>query len=134
MVREFSRETQTANRRARPAQETRKTGNMETPVISVKPTRRQWYKEREIPASCLSMTIKVPPTAGDNKLSRGGLYYNSVGWTDYLKETLQAIIREKQAFRETRRLKPVLAESGYVSLARGARVYNPLSSGNWENC
>jgi hypothetical protein len=62
---------------------------------------RGWYRQPGVPA----YPVDIKPTPSAQKIqgsvvipkSRPGLYYNDVGWADYLKDTLKTIIKDKRA-------------------------------------
>jgi hypothetical protein len=72
-------------------------------------SRRAWYRQPGVPAS----SIDTKPVRSLQEIqkslvvpkSRLGLYYNDIGWADYLKDTLRAIVRDKKtnfALQESR--------------------------------
>jgi hypothetical protein len=66
----------------------------EKPALS--PTRRAWYKDEEITTAYIQRAR--PVLLNDNKpaVSKDGMYYNSTNWSNYLRQTMQTAMQEKQ--------------------------------------
>jgi len=71
------------------------------PPVTITPLRRPWYgdaevlvayKTRAITAAGLKMKMNMEKAG-----NRGGLFYNDAGWARYMRESMQDIIREKEA-------------------------------------
>jgi hypothetical protein len=88
-----------------------------TPPAEIKPMRRPWFGDSEI---LENYRVKVPVTAAaginfcsDKSTGRGGLFYNDAGWARYKEESLQAVIKEKQASKAAINSRSVFIESSY---------------------
>jgi len=93
----------------------------------ITPTRRPWYGDAEILAAFTAK--KAEPSLLMEKPDMGrtggaqGLYYNDAGWSSYLKETLQAVMKENRDRKATVKSKPVLVAN---SINRGMLGREPL--------
>jgi MFS family permease len=74
--------------------------NKEPGFIKTTASRRAWYRRPGVPASSIDKKPVWSLQEMQKNLvvpkSRPGLYYNDVGWADYLKDTLRAIVRDKK--------------------------------------
>lgn len=89
----------------------------ETEPVELKPSRRPWFGDTEI-FDNYRARVPVAVAAGMNmsvekSLGRGGLFYNDTGWARYKEESLQAVIREKEAGKAALKQRSVFIESSY---------------------
>jgi hypothetical protein len=87
----------------------------------MKPTRRPWFGDAEISANYRTR-VPVLAAVGNNgnmnvnlekSGNRDGLFYNDTGWARYKEESLQAVLKEKQAGKAALKTKQIFIESSY---------------------
>lgn len=91
-----------------------------SPTTEFTPTRRPWFGDTEISANYRN-GIPVMAAADNNTMTmtvgkttnRGGLFHNDTAWARYKDDSLQKVIKEKEAFKAADKTKRVFIESSY---------------------
>ncbi|OGO01167.1 MAG: hypothetical protein A2Y90_01995 [Chloroflexi bacterium RBG_13_52_12] len=96
--------------------------------VDITPSRHPWYGNSEILAAYRSRKLVAPGPVLKMNLekaeSRQGLFYNDNGWARYMKETLQAVIRESRERRAVANMKPVFVENRNLGVPGATRTHN----------
>jgi hypothetical protein len=125
-IESLARETRNTPRRKWTVAEKPPAGKKETARPAVVPTRRPWYGDEAITADYTRKVAPVLLTGKKPEVSKDGLYYNNVGWANYMKETLQAVIRESRERKVLTNLKPVFVMSKASGVPGEIRTHDPL--------
>ncbi|MFA5308662.1 MAG: MFS transporter [Dehalococcoidales bacterium] len=79
------------------------------PVVS-KSSRRPWFGDSEIAAAYTARTaepVLLMPKKDMGRTGAGnGLYHDNAGWTNYLRETMQSVMRENRDLKAVPDIKP----------------------------
>ena len=98
--------------------------------VQIVASRRAWFKDPEILAAHAvrspSPSLQMLEKSVKKTRSREGLYYNDAGWANYMKETLQTLIRENRERKAVADLKPVFVENRVSGVPGGIRTHDLL--------
>ena len=98
--------------------------------VEITPSRRPWYGDAEIQAAYTAKktepSLLIVKTNTGKVESHHGLYHNKTGWTNYLKETMQAAMRESRERKAAAELRPVFVESRCSGVPGGIRTHDLL--------
>ena len=80
------------------------------PPAEMAPSRRPWYGDSEIHANYQTARVPVTATTGSSNTlevsaTRTGLYHDGPGWARYKEQSLQAVMKEKQAYKAVKKPK-----------------------------
>ena len=126
-----SKESQYANRRnwALPEVPIKEKKELNRPVAPVT-SRRVWVHSPGTMSAPASKKSASPLHEMEKHLkgvkTRQGLYYDSNGWSSYMKETLKSIIRDSRARKSEVGLRPVLVTVSGSGVPGEIRTHDPL--------